>query len=62
MPTIRLLTSVAGGPAAGEAGDEIRVDAATAQVWADGVRAELVREPQVERAVVRPVEKTVRRK
>lgn len=44
MPTLRLLTSVAGdGPVHGTAGDEIVVDAATARIWADGERAELVR-------------------
>lgn len=62
MPLIRLLTSVAGsGPVCGNAGDEIRVDGATASVWADGVRAELVREKAPERAVVGPTEKTTAR-
>ena len=57
MPLIRLLTSVVGsGPVFGDAGDEIRVDGPTAQVWADGVRAELVREEKPERAVKGPSE------
>ena len=57
MPLIRLLTSVVGsGPVSGSAGDEIRVDGPTAKVWADGVRAELVRDEQHERAVTGPTE------
>jgi len=54
MPRIRLLTSVAGdGPVQGDVGDVLEVDARTAQVWADGERAERVidRERPVERAV-----------
>lgn len=43
MPRIRLLTSiVGGGPVAGDAGDELEVDAKTAEAWSDGVRAERV--------------------
>lgn len=56
MPLIRLLTSVVGdGPVSGDAGQELEVDARTARVWADGVRAERViqRSEQVERAVQR---------
>jgi len=56
MPRIRLLTSVAGGgPVAGDAGEVISVDARTARVWADGVRAERVidRSEHPERAVQR---------
>jgi hypothetical protein len=61
LPLIRLLTSVVGsGPVSGSAGDEIRVDGPTASVWADGVRAELVREEKRERAVIEPAEKTGR--
>lgn len=61
MPLIRLLTSVVGsGPVFGDAGDEIRVDGPTAVIWADGVRAELVREETRERAVRRPAETTSR--
>lgn len=42
MVPIRLLTSIAGGPVEGAAGDVVEVDPATAAVWADGERAELV--------------------
>lgn len=63
MPLIRLLTSVVGsGPVSGDVGDEIRVDGPTAQEWADGIRAELVREMPRERAVERPAETTARRR
>lgn len=63
MPLIRLLTSVVGpGPVSGDAGDEIRVDGPTAKVWADGVRAELVRGDQPERAVKGPDEVTGRQR
>jgi hypothetical protein len=63
MPLIRLLTSVVGsGPVSGVAGDEIRVDGSTAKVWADGVRAELVRGEVRERAVTGPEETTARRR
>ena len=41
MPKILLLTSVAGdGPVSGDAGAVLEVDAAVAEVWADGERAE----------------------
>ena len=63
MPLIRLLTSVVGSDSvSGDAGDEIRVDGPTASVWADGVRAELVREEPSERAVKRPAEAAPRRR
>ncbi len=63
MPLIRLLTSVVGsGPVSGDAGDEIRVDGPTASVWADGVRAELVREEPTGRAVKRPPELAPKRR
>jgi len=63
VPLIRLLTSVVGsGPVFGDAGDEIRVDGPTASVWADGVRAELVREETRERAVKSPAVKTAARR
>lgn len=43
MASIRLLTSVQGfGPVVGDPGDVLEVDDATARVWADGERAELV--------------------
>jgi ribosomal protein L24 len=54
---IRLLTSVHGdGPVVGDAGDVLEVDHATAEVWADGVRAERVieRQAEPETAVRRP--------
>ena len=48
MPRIRLLTSVeGGGPVHGERGDVLVVDARTARVWADGIRAERVLEREV---------------
>lgn len=63
MPLIRLLTSVAGpGPVSGDAGDEVRVDGPTAKVWADGVRAVLVRAEQPERAITGPTETTGRQR
>lgn len=42
MVAIRLLTSIAGGPVEGAVGDVVEVDARTAAVWADGIRAERV--------------------
>jgi hypothetical protein len=61
VPLIRLLTSVVGsGPVFGSAGDEIRVDGPTAKAWADGIRAELVREETPERAITGPTETTDR--
>jgi len=57
MPRIRLLTSVeGGGPVHGSAGDVLTVDAATARVWADGIRAERVieRDTKPERAIAHP--------
>lgn len=44
MPRIRLLVSVAGDGVAGDAGDVLDVSGALASVWADGERAELVRD------------------
>lgn len=65
MPRIRLLTSVAGtGPVVGRPGQVLEVDAATAKVWADGERAELVNErvEKIETMEARPVaEKAVTR-
>lgn len=46
MVAIRLLTSIAGGPVEGAAGDVVEVDEATAEVWADGIRAELVEQEE----------------
>jgi hypothetical protein len=44
MPRIRVLTAVAGDPS-WSAGEVVEVDDATATLWADGERAELVDEP-----------------
>lgn len=45
MPRIRLLTSIHGdGPVYGDAGTVLEVNSATARVWCDGQRAELVRD------------------
>lgn len=44
MPLIRTLTAVAGNPS-WNAGEVVEVDQATADQWADGIRAELVPEP-----------------
>lgn len=43
MARIRMLTSVAGADFVWEAGQEIDLPGAQAAVWADGVRAEMVR-------------------
>lgn len=44
MPLVRMLTSVASPTRSWEIGEEIEMSGAEAQVWADGVRGELVRE------------------
>lgn len=44
MPRIRMLTSVAGAGFSWEAGQEIDLPGPEAAQWADGVRAELVRD------------------
>jgi hypothetical protein len=50
MPRVRFLQSVAGDDVGDRhAGDEADLPAAVAQVWADGVRAELVRADPVQR-------------
>lgn len=54
MPAIRLLTSVVGGAVEGAAGDIVEVDKATAKVWADGIRAELVSPVKGGKAVIEP--------
>lgn len=54
MIPIRLLTSIAGGPVEGAAGDVVHVDPRTAAVWADGERAERVGEPAGEKNVAPP--------
>lgn len=48
MPRVRLLTSVAGLHESWQAGEEVDMTPEQAQVWADGVRGELVREVPVE--------------
>lgn len=54
MPKIRLLTSIVGeGPVAGDAGDVLDVDKATARTWADGERAELVQPERPEKGTRR---------
>lgn len=50
MPRVRFLQSVAGDDVGDRhAGDEVDLPAPVARVWADGVRAELVREEPPER-------------
>lgn len=50
MPRIRFLQSVAGDDVGDRhAGDEVDLSPALAQAWADGERAELVRDEPVER-------------
>lgn len=51
MPRIRMIQSAAGLDFSWPAGEEIDVTAEQAASWADGVRAELVREEKLERAV-----------
>jgi hypothetical protein len=60
MPRIRVLTAVAGDPS-WSAGEVVEVDDATAAMWADGERAELLdvepprrKGPRGERAVAHP--------
>ncbi|MEU9789107.1 hypothetical protein AB0E27_00535 [Streptomyces sparsogenes] len=48
MARIRMLTSVAGDGFAWEVGQEIDLPGPEAAVWADGVRAELVRDSPLE--------------
>lgn len=43
MPRVRMLTSVAGPHMYWDEGDEVDMTPAEANVWADGVRGELVR-------------------
>lgn len=50
MPRIRILQSVAGPDFAWAPGETIDVNAEQADKWADGVRAELVRDVAPERA------------
>jgi hypothetical protein len=48
MARIRMLTSVAGTGFTWEAGQEIDLPGSEAAQWADGVRAELVRDAPIE--------------
>lgn len=48
MARIRLLVSVAGDGVEGDAGQEIDLPGAQAKVWADGVRAVMVRSEKPE--------------
>ena len=49
MPRVRFLVSAAGATFAARPGEVIDMPADEARVWADGVRAELVREAPIER-------------
>lgn len=48
MPRIRVLQAVGGVDFSWAPGDVVDVDAETAKAWADGYRAELVRDEPVE--------------
>lgn len=48
MPLVRMLTSVAGPARSWEIGEEVEMSGEEAQVWADGVRGELVRGARVQ--------------
>jgi hypothetical protein len=50
MPLVRMLTSVAGSGTSPtwEIGEEVDMTPEQAQIWADGERGELVREPAAE--------------
>jgi hypothetical protein len=62
MARIRMLTSVAGEGFVWEIGQEIDLPGPQATVWADGVRAELVRseKPETPEAAAAAPEKTTR--
>lgn len=51
---IRLLTSIAGGPCRGSSGDEVTVPDDVADVYADGVRAELINDEPKGRRTAQP--------
>ncbi len=53
MPRVRFLTSVAGATFSARPGEVLDLPADEARVWADGQRAELVREAPVERTTRR---------
>lgn len=63
MPLVRMLTSVAGATVSWELGEEVEMTPAEAQVWADGVRGELVRDdpPVTPEGRARAVETAARR-
>ncbi|WP_030764749.1 hypothetical protein [Streptomyces sp. NRRL F-2664] len=63
MARIRMLTSVSGRGFVWDAGQEIDLPGAEAAVWADGVRAELVRDTPIEtpEATTARPERTARR-
>jgi hypothetical protein len=62
MARIRMLTSVAGADFVWEAGQEIDLPGPQATVWADGVRAVMVRSerPETPEAAAATPEKTTR--
>jgi hypothetical protein len=62
MARIRLLVSVAGDGVEGDAGQEIDLPGAQAKVWADGVRAVMVRseKPETPEAAAADPEKAAR--
>lgn len=62
MARIRMLTSVAGQGFAWEVGQEIDLPGPEAAQWADGVRAELVRDNPVETPEGSPVAERAGRK
>lgn len=62
MARIRMLTSVAGEGFSWRAGEEIDLPGAEAAKWADGVRAELVRDASVETPEQPPAAETAARR
>lgn len=62
MARIRMLTSVAGAGWSWHAGEEIDLPGDQAAVWADGVRAELVRTEPVEIPEAPAPERTARKR
>jgi hypothetical protein len=62
MARIRMLTSVAGAGFSWEVGQEIDLPGPEAAQWADGVRAELVRDDPVETPEGPPVAERTGRK
>lgn len=62
MPRIRMLTSVSGDGFVWEAGQEIDLPGSEATAWADGVRAEFVRDAPVETPETGAPEQSTRRR